>query len=243
MLWQIVVFSVLGSAGSVLAAGAYLFFPRHIQKRLVPCLISFASGTLLGAAFLGLVPHAAKELALEPILKTTLVGVILFFVLEKVVIWRHCHDEDCEVHTAAGPLILVGDAFHNFVDGVVIAAAFMNSTELGVAAAIATILHEIPQEVGDFAILLGSGYEQKRALLLNTSSGLATLPGALLGYFFLSPVEQAVPYVLALAAGSFIYIALADLIPSLHHQTRARTAIQQFLLMLAGIALILLLQH
>jgi len=241
MLLRIIFFSLLGSVGSVLAAGAYLWFPRSTRERLIPWLISFATGTLLGVAFLGLIPEAAAETGTPVTLHYTLGGIILFFVLEKLVLWRHCHQVDCEVHSTHGPLILMGDAVHNLVDGVVIAAAFLNSPALGVTAALATILHEIPQEVGDFGILLNSGYQPLPALLLNTLSGLATLPGALLGYFFLTPVQNILPYVLALAAGSFIYIAAADLIPTLHQQTSLKISLRQLAFMLAGIVLIVLL--
>jgi zinc and cadmium transporter len=147
---------------------------------------------------------------------------VLFFVLEKLVLWRHCHDSGCEVHGRAAPLILIGDAFHNFVDGMVIAAAFLTSIPLGVAAALAVIAHEVPQEVGDFAILLDSGYGRMKALILNGLSSATTLPGAVLAYFWLGEMHAAVPYILALSAASFIYIAAADLIPGLHRQVSSR---------------------
>jgi zinc and cadmium transporter len=164
--------------------------------------------------------------------------MVLFFVLEKLVLWRHCHDSDCEVHSRAGPLILVGDAFHNFVDGVVIAAAFLTSIPLGIATALAVIAHEVPQEVGDFAILLDSGYSRRKALLFNALSSLATLPGAVLAWFWLAETRGAVPYILGLSAASFIYIAAADLIPHLHRQVTAKAALRQFVLLIAGIGTI-----
>jgi zinc and cadmium transporter len=145
------------------------------------------------------------------------------------------------VHGSAGPLILIGDAFHNFVDGIVIAAAFLVSIPLGVAAALAVIAHEVPQEVGDFAILLDSGYNAWKALWLNTLSAGATLPGAVLAYYWLSRAMEAMPYVLAASAASFIYIAAADLIPTLHRQASPAAGLRQFALLLAGIATIALL--
>jgi len=160
-------------------------------------------------------------------------------LLEKLILWRHCHNEECDIHTAAGPLILFGDAFHNFVDGVVIAAAFLISIPLGTATALAVIAHEVPQEVGDFGILLDSGYSKKKALLYNFLSSVTTLPGAIIAYFYLITMKEAVPYILALSAASFIYIALADLIPSLHKKVGLGTSIRQIILILAGVATIL----
>jgi zinc and cadmium transporter len=172
-----------------------------------------------------------------------LVGMVLFFMLEKLVLWRHCHDSACEVHGRAAPLILIGDAFHNFVDGVVIAAAFLTSIPLGVAASLAVIAHEIPQEVGDFAILLDNGYGRTKAIVLNGLSAAATLPGAVVAYFWLGEMRAAVPYILAISAASFIYIAAADLIPGLHRQVTAAASLRQFLLLLAGIGTIAIFHH
>jgi zinc and cadmium transporter len=172
-----------------------------------------------------------------------LAGMVLFFVLEKLVLWRHCHDDECEVHGRAGPLILIGDGVHNFVDGVVIAAAFLASIQLGIVASLAVIAHEVPQEVGDFAILLDSGYARAKALALNTLSAATTLPGAVLAYFWLGETHVAVPYILAISAASFIYIAAADLIPGLHRQVTAAASLRQLALLLAGIGTIAIFHH
>jgi zinc and cadmium transporter len=238
MLSWIIGFSILGSIGAVAGAALFLFFPEGIRKVLVPCLISYATGTLLGAAFLGMIPAALKQASAPPVMATVLAGMVLFFVLEKLVLWRHCHDSACEVHGRAGPLILIGDAFHNFVDGVVIAAAFLTSIPLGVAASLAVIAHEIPQEIGDFAILLDNGYERRKAIVLNGLSAVTTLPGAVLAYFWLGETRAAVPYILAISAASFIYIATADLIPGLHRQVTAAASLRQFILLIAGISTI-----
>jgi zinc and cadmium transporter len=238
----ILVFSLLGSIGALAGAALLLAFPGPTRQRLVPVLISYASGTLLGAAFLGMIPAGLEAVPGRPILVTVLLGMVLFFVLEKIVIWRHCHKQDCEAHSQAAPLILVGDAFHNFVDGIVIAAAFLTSIPLGITAAIAVIAHEIPQEVGDFAILLESGYSRSRALLLNTLSASATLPGAVLAWLWLAEARALMPYVLAVSAASFIYIATADLIPGLHRRVSFGASVQQVVLLLAGIGTIALLQ-
>lgn len=243
ILFWITGFSILGGIGAIVGAGLILLFPGRIRHSLVPALVSYATGTLLGAAFLGMIPSALKQAPQFTVMATVLAGMVLFFLLEKVVLWRHCHDSECIVHSRAAPLILIGDAFHNFVDGVVIAAAFLTSIPLGIATSLAVIAHEVPQEVGDFAILLDSGYGRVKALLLNGLSASATLPGALATYFWLGETRQAVPYILALSASSFIYIAAADLIPGLHRQVTFAASIRQFLLLLAGIGTITLFHH
>jgi zinc and cadmium transporter len=238
MLYWILAFSLLGSVGAVAGSALLLVFPEGKRKALVPALVSYATGTLLGAAFIGMIPAGLKQASVEPVLLTVLAGIVVFFVLEKLVLWHHCHDSECEAHGRPGPLILLGDAFHNFVDGIVIAAAFMTSIPLGITASLAVIAHEIPQEIGDFAILLNNGYGRGKALLLNALSSMATLPGAIAAYFWFGQTMEAVPYMLALSAASFIYIAIADLIPGLHRQTTLGAALRQLGLLLAGIATI-----
>jgi zinc and cadmium transporter len=237
LLW-ILAFSLLGSLGVVLGAGVVLLAGDAALRRLVPALISFAVGTLLGGAFLGLLPRALQSADAGSILATVLAGLVGFFILEKGVIWRHCHDPACLQHSAAGVMILVGDAFHNFVDGIAIAAAFLASFPLGIATSLAVIAHEVPQELGDIGILWASGFSRGRALGYNLLSSAATLPGALLGYFSLSALSGLTPYFLAIAASSFIYIAGADLIPGLHRQVRLREGLLQLMLLLLGIAVI-----
>lgn len=238
-LW-IFVFSLLGSVGAIGGAALILLFPDTMRKRLLPCLLSYATGTLLGAAFLGMIPKSMQQAPPLNISITILAGIVMFFLLEKILLWRHCHDEDCEIHSQAGPLILIGDAFHNFVDGLVIAAAFLTSIPMGIATSLAVIAHEIPQEVGDFAILLHSGYEKMRALVLNFLSSLTTLLGATAAYYFLAETRQLVPYILAVSAASFIYIAVADLVPGLHKSTGLKATVLQVTLILAGIGTIAL---
>jgi zinc and cadmium transporter len=243
----IVAMSLAGGALSVLAAGVLALSAR---RTWVPVLISYAIGALLGAAFLEVLPNAVEASgSASATASTVLAGILGFFVLEKLVLWRHCHEETCEAHeihghggdhSRSGLLILVGDTFHNFVDGVLIAAAFMQSIPLGLVTALAMIAHEIPQEVGDFLILLHSGYSRLRALLFNLLSSLATLVGGLLAYFALSAVEGAVPVLLALASSSMIYVAVADLIPGLHKSPQIGATIQQVLLIALGIGSIVL---
>ncbi|MFX1296022.1 MAG: ZIP family metal transporter [Promethearchaeota archaeon] len=239
IIW-IILFSLLGSMGAIIIAAVFLTFRDKSQKILVPCLISYATGTLLAAAFLGLIPHALDHTDPLLILSTVLGGIFLFFLLEKLVIWRHCHDSKCDVHKASGSMILIGDAFHNFIDGVVITSSFLFSIPLGVVVGLSVILHEVPQEVGDFGILLHSDYSKRRALVLNLLSSSATLPGAVIAYFALDIIQDAIPYVMAISAASFIYISLADLLPELHQKVEFRYFIRQCLLILAGVGTIFL---
>ena len=227
-----------------------MLVPETTRQHLLPHFISYAIGALLGAAFLALLPHALAEPGLETahkIMLTVLLGVLMFFLLEKMVLWRHCHSYECEVHgseehthehhsqKAVGALILVGDGIHNMVDGVLIAAAFLTDVHLGIVTATAVATHEIPQEIGDFSILLHSGYSRARALIYNILSSLTTIVGGVLAYFWLADVQQLVPYVVAIAAASFIYIAMADLLPGLHKRVQVYVTIQQIILILAGV--------
>lgn len=243
MLSWIITFSLLGSVASVGGAALFLFFPEGMRRTLIPYLISYATGTLLGAAFLGMIPHALVHAGSRQILSAVLIGIILFFLLEKLVLWRHCHNRECDIHGTAGPLMLFGDAFHNFVDGVVIAGAFLTSIPLGVATSLAVIAHEVPQEVGDFGILLDSGYSRQSALLYNLLSSLATLPGALIAFLSLEETKGIIPYILAISAASFIYIAMADLVPRLHQRMGMGDGVRQLALLLAGVGTILFFHH
>ncbi len=234
-LWWIVGLSLLGSVGVVACAGTLLLFRQEVWRRLISSLVSFAVGTLLGGAFLGLLPRALESAAAIPVFSTVLAGLVLFFILEKWVLWRHCHDPECPTDLVAGRLILLGDGIHNFFDGVVIAASFLSAPALGVASALAVAAHEIPQEVGDFAILLHSGYSKGRALAYNLLSSATTPAGAVLAFFALSDIEPLVPYVLALSAASFLYIAMSDLVPGLHRTVSVRKAALQVIFMVAGI--------
>ena len=212
-LLVVVGFTLLGSVCSVALAGLLLVFEEKRLLSVAGLLIPFAIGTLLGAAFFGMIPRALESLSSSAVLPAVLLGIILFYVLEKFALWRHCHEQECGVHSRAGTMILVGDSIHNLVDGVAIAAAFAGSFPLGFTTSAAVIAHEVPQEVSDFAILLKSGYSRPRALLFNGLSSLAALVGAVATYFLLPFVESLVPYLLSVSAASFIYVALADLVP------------------------------
>lgn len=270
LLLQIIIFTSVGGVLSVLAAGLFLLLPPKQRNQVLPHGISFAIGALLAVAFWGLIPEAfehAKPDQIQLLSGTILAGILGFFVLEKLLIWRHCHFGECEAHgddehqhpenyqhnhdthshshgaKTAGIFIILGDSIHNFVDGVLIAAAFLMDPHLGIVTSLAVATHEIPQEVGDFAILLQSGYSQRKALFYNVLSSLTTVVGGVLAYFSLETLHEKLPYFLALAASSFIYIAVADLIPSLHKRTDIKTSLQQITLIGAGVALICTLQN
>lgn len=234
--------SIAGNIGGLLIASILLLFGDRLRTRLVPWLISYAVGTLLGIALLGLLPEALAKTGAPAVLGTLLAGILTFFMLEKLVLWRHCHTTGCEVHDAsAASLVLLGGALHNIADGAVIGAAVLTSIPLGISTALAVAAHQIPQEVGDFAILLSAGYTRGRAFALNLLSGLAGIVGAVGVYVAAGPAPQALPYVLAFAAGSFLYVAMSDLIPDLHRGTFEPSAIGQIVVMSAGIGTILLL--
>ncbi len=258
LIFWIVSFSLLGGLLSVVIASSFLLLSDKHRATTVPHLVSFAIGALLGASFLGLIPHAIEnQYNVDPheIGLTLLLGLLLFFLLEKMVLWRHCHSHHGDEvipelnrpdhhgghnhkHEAAGSLILIGDAIHNFVDGILITAAFMTDVHLGIVTALAIAAHEIPQELGDFVLLLHSGFTRRKALYYNILSSLGTVVGALLAYFLLADMQQYLPYILVVAASSFIYVAVADLIPGLHTRIRPSETLQQISLIAAGVIFI-----
>lgn len=239
MLAAAVGLSVVGSLGGLAVASLLLLLPASTRTTLVPGLISYAVGTLLGVALLAVLPEALDGLEARAVFGTLLASILGFFVLEKLVLWRHCHADDCDVHDLnarqSATLILVGGAFHNLADGAIIGAATVSSIPLGVTTALAVAAHQVPQEVGEFAILLGAGYSRRRALLMNALSAMAGVLGAVVIFGATSLSPNAVSYVLALAAGNFLYVAMADLIPGLHRGTIDIGAIRQVVLIAAGI--------
>jgi len=260
LLLLIVIFTAIGGLLSVLAAAVFLLLPDKQRAAVLPHGISFAIGALLTVAFYGLIPQAFAEVSpamFQLLSATILAGILGFFVLEKLLIWRHCHYGSCEAHgdeephhddghghyhghgaKSAGVLIILGDGIHNFVDGILIAAAFLTDVQLGIVSSLAVAAHEIPQEVGDFAILLESGYSKSKALFYNILASLTTVLGGVLAYYSLENLHDSLPYFLALAASSFIYIAVADLIPSLHKKTDMKASLEQIALIAAGVLLI-----
>jgi zinc and cadmium transporter len=190
---------------------------------------------------MGLLPESLESLPAARVFATLLGGILLFFILEKLVLWRHCHTHDCEVHESTVASVMIGDTFHNFVDGAVIAAAVLTSVPLGVSTAVAVAAHEIPQEIGDFAILLHAGYSRRKALLLNVLSALASAAGAIGAFLAFDIVPRTLPYFLVLAASSFLYVAMADLIPGLHRGRTDASSLRQIILIALGIATMVLL--
>ena len=303
-LTWIVIASLGGGVLSVLGAALVAL---NVSKVRIPILISYAIGAMLGAVFLEILPEAITAASSpKAMTATVLFGILLFFALEKLVIWRHCHGDHCEVHAPhdendcpdhqslsnhsqsnqastrmdigsqgiiqntkfkavgikkpsiltpkhapnhdhdhgrSGMMIMIGDTFHNFVDGILIASAFMVDVKVGLVTSIAIIAHEIPQEVGDFVILLHSGYSKQQALIFNLVSSFATLVGGLVAYFALQHVQSFVPTILGLAAASLLYVAVADLIPSLHKRTELRATISQLLLIGMGVSSIALVSY
>ena len=227
--------SLLGSCGGLLVASSLLLSTDRIRTRLIPWLVSYAVGALLGVALLALLPEALDELRPTAAFGTLLFGILTFFVLEKLVLLRHCHTDECQVHGATVPLVVIGDAFHNFIDGAIVSTAVLTSVPLGVNTAIAIAAHEIPQEVGDVAIMLAAGYSRGGALMLNVVSGVSSLVGALVAYLAVGFVPGVRPYILAFSSASLLYIAMSDLIPDLHRGQIDANAARQVALIAAGI--------
>lgn len=250
ILTWVIAACLFGGILSILFA-ALLTLKTHTSW--VNTLVSYAIGALLGAAFLNTLPEAF-HLSENPhqVTITVLFGILVFFILEKLVLWRHCHIEECEVHDLVSShshsinnqhdngrsalMIILGDTFHNFVDGILIATAFMADIQLGIVTSIAIIAHEIPQEAGDFIILLNSGYSRKRAFLVNLLSSVATLVGGVLAYFMLNQLDYLILPLLSLASASMIYVAMSDLIPNLHKRPEIGATVQQVVLILSGIS-------
>ncbi len=251
MLLTIVIACLIVGLLTVAGAAGFLFVPPGLRARLQPHLISFATGTLLGAAFIALLPHAIeldRSHDVERVSLVILTGMLFLFVLEKFALWRHCHAEHCEVHDSdhghhgkpglSGPLVLVGDAIHNFLHGILIAAAFVADVHLGIVTALAISAHEVPQQLANFAVLLHSGFDRRHALVYNVMSSLTIIVGGLLGYLGVVAIASLLPYLLAFAVASCIYIAVGDLIPGLHRRAEPRAAMAQVVMIVFGIGII-----
>lgn len=253
LLLLILLCAAVGGIASAAFAVALLWIPAERSARLLPHFVSFATGALLGAALLALLPEAmqaAGSTGARGLGTALLVGLGVFFVIEKLVLWWHSDEEEDahghhdHVHAhaghASGILVLVGDSIHNALDGVLIAAAFLKDPSLGLLTTFAVAAHEIPHRVGDFALLVHAGFSQRRALNLNLATGLASILGALVAYFALRRAMGVLPYALAFAAAGFLYIAVAGLIPGLQRRADPRTSATQVLLIALGIAAIAL---
>ena len=243
LFWIISTCIIFGFVSFILA----IIFANKVSTELTSHMVSLAIGTLLGAVFLEILPHAL-ELSenYHNLMFAVLIGILSFFILEKLLIWRHCHGNHCEAHAVQdqisknkkGSLILVGNLFHNFVDGILITSAFLVNINLGLVAALAILAHEIPQEMGNVSILLHSGYKKIQAVYFNLISSLATLTGAVLAYFVLDAFQQFIPYILAIAASSMLYISVSDLMPGLHEKTELSDSFLQVSLISVGVFII-----
>lgn len=246
-LGWIIGFTLLGGVASVLLASLFLLVPESRRHRAMPLLIAFATGALLGAALLGLLPEAMELAGPEGyggVGVSLLAGIALFFILEKLVLWRHCHEDHCETHVpheghhdrGTASLVIVGDTVHNLLDGVLIAAAFLIDVHLGVMTGLAVLAHEVPSEVGNFAVLLHGGLSRTRAFAWNLVSGSGAVAGGIIGYFALSAVQPLLPYALGVSAACLLYVAVADLIPGLHRRVDPVSSVLQVLLIGLGVA-------
>ncbi len=258
ILFDIVIAALAGGVLATLAAAVTL----NVDRAWIPHFVSFAVGALLGAVFLELLPHALEGGTPANVMMTVLIGLLAFFLLEKFVLWRHAHGHDAHsdaraetehahaLHADApievsrpGLMILIGNSVHGFCDGVVIAAAFLADVALGTATTVAIVAHAVPQQVGDFAVLLHSGFPRARAFAYNVATGAATLAGALAAYVALGDMQQWLPSVLAIAAASLLYVAVADLIPSLHRRAEPIETAKQMLAIALGVGVIALTHH
>ena len=235
--------------GSALSLALAFAFSKLKMVNYADYFVSFAVGTLLGAAFLEIIPHAYDLSGdLHKISLVVLVGILIFFILEKLLVWRHCHGSHCENHSPApnndikkGSILIIGDCFHNFIDGVLICSAFLVDINLGFITALAIIVHEIPQEISNFSILLNSGYSLVKTLWMNIITGISMMMGAAISFFILSDFSFLIPFILSLAASSMIYVAISDLIPTLHKKTQMQQTFQQTSSIFLGVIVIYLL--
>ncbi|MFH0864354.1 MAG: ZIP family metal transporter [Candidatus Gottesmanbacteria bacterium] len=244
MLIWIIIFTFLGSIASLIIAATLLIKKGFIETR-IPWLVAFAAGAMLSAAFFDLLPEAHREaLSFDTASNFVFFGIVVFFFLERSLLWYHHHacpeGDDCAGTKPTASLIISGDALHNFLDGVTIAASFLVSFQLGTVTALAVFFHEIPHEIGNFGVLLDSGLSKRSALVYNILSGIVAFIGAFAAYYFLDVFRVFIPYLVAFAAGNFIYIAASDLIPELHSHFKKEAALSQTLSFIIGIVLILL---
>jgi len=218
-----------------------LAMKEHLLNKILLVLVSLSAGALMGGAFLHLLPEAVESSEGADILGFVLVGFILFFIIEKVLHWRHCHKGKCDVHTFHY-MNLIGDSVHNFIDGLIIAASFIVSIPLGITTTVAIAAHEIPQEIGDFGVLIYGGFEKKKAILLNFAVALTVVIGGIVGYFISKSIEQVVVFLIPFAAGGFIYIAATDLIPEIKKELNIKKSMATMLVFICGILIMWLIK-
>lgn len=220
-----------------LIGAAVLAFNKKTIKNIVFYLVALSAGALIGAAFFHLLPEAIQEYPCDYIFTYALAGFLIFFFIEKILHWQHCHKTECKVHTFAY-MNLFGEIVHNFIDGLIIATGFLVSIPLGITTSIAVALHEIPQEIGDFGVLVYGGFTKWRAIFLNFLAALTAIGGGIAGYFFFGKTDVAIAFLLPFAAGGFIYIAASDLFPELRKETEVKKSFFSFLIVILGIFII-----
>ncbi len=243
-LFYILFSTTLISLGSLAGLITLSLGTKRLNEFLI-YIVSLSAGTLMGSAFFYLIPEASNYFYIDELLKIVLLSFIVFFLIEKLLMWHHCHRGDCE-EAMHGQMNLVGDSVHNFLDGLIIAAAFLTSIPLGISTSIAVALHEIPQEIGDFGVMLHSGFSKKKALFANLLVTIPAVIGGVVGFFWSTANVFLIPYFLAFAAGGFIYIATADLLPEIRQERNQKRSWLSFLIFMIGIGLILateLLEH
>jgi len=218
-----------------------LLLKENILQKILFFLVVLSAGGLMGGAFLHLIPEALEEVSGQRVFLYVLLGFFLFFIIEKTLHWRHCHKNKCPEHTFAY-MNLVGDAVHNFIDGLIIAASFVTNFSLGLVATLAIILHEIPQEIGDFGVLIYGGFKKKKALYSNLLVALTAVVGGILGYFISTRIEFFVSFLIPFAAGGFIYIAASDLIPEIRKEESFKKSLIAFLIFGVGILIMYLMR-
>lgn len=237
-LIYIVIATFLISAGALVGILTLSVNQEKLEKALL-FLVSLSAGALMGGAFFHLLPEALESIDQASIFNLVLFSFVAFFFIEKLLHWRHCHKEHCHVHTF-GYMNLFGDLVHNFIDGLILAAAFITDTGLGIATTLAIALHEIPQEIGDFGVLLYAGFEKKKALIANYLVAMSVVVGGVVGYFLSFQVEKFMVYLLPFAAGGFIYIAASDLMPEIRKETNMKKSMFSFGIFLVGVLLMFL---
>ena len=239
-LVYIVLATIFISLGSLVGILTLSLKGRSLNSILL-YLVSLSAGTLIGGAFIHLLPEAAETLEPKSIGLITLTSFVSFFFIEKVLHWHHCHDKDCDTHTI-GYMNLIADSIHNFIDGLVIAATFVVSPTLGIATTVAIAFHEIPQEIGDFGVLVFSGFSKRKAVVANLAVAATSIAGGIIGFYFSQHIDNIVGYLLPFAAGSFIYIAASDLLPEIKEEESLKNSIISFAIFLFGISIMLLIE-
>jgi len=235
---QIVIACLLISSGALVGVFS-LALAKESVKKILLLLVGLSAGTLMGGAFLHLLPEALEGMQINNVFGILILAFIIFFCIEKFFHWRHCHKEECEVHSF-GPMNLIGDSVHNFIDGLIIAATFLVDVKLGVATAVAIAFHEIPQEIGDFGVLIYAGYQRGKALTMNFLVALMVVAGGIIGFFLSSFVDNLTIYLLPFAAGGFLYISTSDLIPEIRGEKNIKKSILSFIFFLIGILIMYL---